>query len=73
MKSMFHEGSRALQDRFDTRGLADRIGSRVGVMLTAPRQLHPTNEQRDAGMAFGAVEIGYTTLDKLAEHLRGMQ
>ena len=25
MKSMFHEGSRALQDRFDTRRLADRI------------------------------------------------
>jgi uncharacterized protein len=25
MKSMFHEGSRALQDRFDTRRIADRI------------------------------------------------
>ena len=37
------------------------------------RQLHPTKEQRDAGMAFGAVEIGYTTLDKLAEHLRQLQ
>ena len=37
------------------------------------RQLHPTKEQRDAGIGFGAVEIGYTTLDKLAEHLRRMQ
>ena len=37
------------------------------------RQLHPTKEQRDAGIGFGAVEIGYTTLEKLAEHLRQMQ
>lgn len=37
------------------------------------RQLHPTKAQRDAGIGFGAVEIGYTTLDKLAEHLRQMQ
>lgn len=37
------------------------------------RQLHPTKAQRDAGVGFGAVEIGYTTLDKLAEHLRRMQ
>ena len=37
------------------------------------RQLHPTKEQRDAGIGFGAVEIGYTTLDKLAEHLRRMR
>jgi uncharacterized protein YndB with AHSA1/START domain len=37
------------------------------------RQLHPTKEQREAGIGFGAVEIGYTTLDKLAEHLRTMQ
>ena len=37
------------------------------------RQLHPTKEQRNAGIAFGAVEIGYTTMDKLAEHLRRIQ
>ena len=37
------------------------------------RQLHPTKEQRDAGVGFGAVEIGYTTLQKLAEHLREMR
>ncbi len=34
------------------------------------RQLHPTKEQRAAGIGFGAVELGYQTLDKLAEHLR---
>jgi hypothetical protein len=33
------------------------------------RQLHPTKEQRDAGIGFGAVEFGYQTLDKLARHL----
>ena len=37
------------------------------------RQLHPTKEQRDAGIGFGAVEIGYTTLDKLAEHLERLR
>lgn len=37
------------------------------------RQLHPTKEQRDAGVGFGAVEIGYTTLDKLAEHLERLR
>lgn len=34
------------------------------------RQLHPTKAQRDATIGFGAVELGYQTLDKLAEHLR---
>jgi uncharacterized protein YndB with AHSA1/START domain len=34
------------------------------------RQLHPSKAQRDAGIGFGAVEIGYSTLDKLAEYLR---
>lgn len=34
------------------------------------RQLHPTKAQRDAGVGFGAVELGYQTLDKLAAHLR---
>ena len=37
------------------------------------RQLHPTKEQRDAGVGFGAVELGYQTLDKLADHLRMQQ
>lgn len=34
------------------------------------RQLHPTKAQRDAGVGFGAVELGYQTLDKFAEYLR---
>ena len=34
------------------------------------RQLHPTKEQRAAGVGFGAVEIGYTTIDSLADYLR---
>lgn len=34
------------------------------------RQIHPTVEQRRAGIGFGAVEFGYQTLAKLADHLR---
>jgi uncharacterized protein YndB with AHSA1/START domain len=37
------------------------------------RQLHPTAEQRKAGIGFGAVELGYQTLDKLAEHLASLR
>jgi uncharacterized protein YndB with AHSA1/START domain len=37
------------------------------------RQLHPTKEQRDAGIGFGAVELGNQTMDKLADHLRTQQ
>lgn len=37
------------------------------------RQLHPTKALRDAKVAFGAVEYGGQTLDKLAEHLRLQQ
>jgi uncharacterized protein YndB with AHSA1/START domain len=37
------------------------------------RQLHPSKEQRDAGVGFGAVELGLQTLDKLAEHLRTLR
>lgn len=42
-----------------------------GKTVLTMRQLHPTAEQRDAGIAFGAVEYGYQTLDKLARHLGG--
>src|ERR1700722_6754259 len=42
--------------------------SDVKCVLTM-RQLHPTKEQRDATIGFGAVEFGYQTLDKLARHL----
>jgi uncharacterized protein YndB with AHSA1/START domain len=40
--------------------------------LVTMRQLHPTKAQRDASVGFGAVEIGYTTIDKLEEHLKHM-
>ena len=37
------------------------------------RQLHPSKEQRDAGIGFGAVELGMQTMDKLAEYLRTLR
>jgi hypothetical protein len=37
------------------------------------RQLHRSKAQRDATIGFGAVELGYQTLDKLAEHLRAQR
>jgi uncharacterized protein YndB with AHSA1/START domain len=40
-----------------------------GKTVLTLRQLHPTAEQRDAGVGFGAVELGLQTLDKLARHL----
>ncbi len=42
-----------------------------GKTVLTMRQLHPTAEQRAAGIGFGAVELGYQTLDKLARHLGG--
>jgi uncharacterized protein YndB with AHSA1/START domain len=36
-----------------------------GKTVVTMRQLHPTKAQRDATIGFGAVAIGYTTLDKL--------
>ena len=46
---------------------------RDGKTVVTMRQLHPTKAQRDAGIGFGAVEIGYGTIDKLADHLRRMR
>ena len=43
-----------------------------GKTVVTMRQLHPTKAQRDAGISFGAVEIGFTTLDKLEAHLRNL-
>ena len=43
---------------------------RDGKTVLTLRQLHPTAEARQAGIGFGAVELGYQTLDKLAAHLR---
>ncbi|TAL03807.1 MAG: ATPase [Rhodospirillaceae bacterium] len=44
-----------------------------GKTVLTMRQLHPTVEQRNAGIGFGAVEFGYQTLDKLANHLTTMR
>lgn len=38
-----------------------------GKTVITLRQLHPSREQRDATIGFGAVEYGYQTLGKLAE------
>jgi uncharacterized protein YndB with AHSA1/START domain len=40
-----------------------------GKTVLTLRQLHPTVEQRDAKIGFGAVELGLQTLQKLAHHL----
>jgi uncharacterized protein YndB with AHSA1/START domain len=40
-----------------------------GKTVLTLRQLHPTVAQRDAGIGFGAVELGLQTLQKLAHHL----
>ena len=40
-----------------------------GKTVLTMRQLLPTKEQRDASIGFGAVELGYQTLGKLARHL----
>jgi uncharacterized protein YndB with AHSA1/START domain len=40
-----------------------------GKTVLTLRQLHPTVEQRVAGIGFGAVELGLQTMQKLARHL----
>jgi uncharacterized protein YndB with AHSA1/START domain len=40
-----------------------------GKTILTLRQLHPTKAQRAGTIGFGAVELGYQTLDKLAEYL----
>jgi uncharacterized protein YndB with AHSA1/START domain len=40
-----------------------------GKTVLTLRQMHPTRAHREAGVGFGAVEFGYQTLDKLADHV----
>jgi uncharacterized protein YndB with AHSA1/START domain len=40
-----------------------------GKTVLTLRQLHPTVEQREATLGFGAVELGLQTMHKLARHL----
>jgi len=42
-----------------------------GKTVITLRQLHPSKEQREGTIGFGAVELGYQTLDKMDEYLRG--
>lgn len=43
-----------------------------GKTVVTLRQLHPTKARRKEVIGFGAVELGYQTLGKLAEHLQGL-
>lgn len=43
-----------------------------GKTVVMLRQLHPSKARRDAVIAFGAVEIGNTTMDKLEAHLKAL-
>lgn len=43
-----------------------------GKTVVTLRQLHPTKELRDQKIAFGAVEFGLQTLEKLAAYLQEM-
>ena len=69
-KLVFDHGSDKEDDpnRFHVTITFDSQGD--GKTVVTMRQLHPTKTQRDATIGFGAVELGYTTLDKLAENLR---
>ena len=60
-------GSDVDDDRFHVTITFDEQSD--GKCVLTMRQLHPTKEQRDATIGFGAVEFGYQTLDKLARHL----
>ena len=48
----------------------DAHGDRTVLTL---RQLHPTAAQRENVIGFGAVELGYQTLDKLAQHVEALK
>jgi uncharacterized protein YndB with AHSA1/START domain len=43
-----------------------------GKTVVTLRQLHPTKEQRDATIGFGAVEFGYQTLEKLVQYVAAL-
>ena len=55
-------------DRFQVTITFDEQSDKKTVLTM--RTLLPTKEQRAIKIGFGAVELGYQTLDKLAEHLR---
>jgi uncharacterized protein YndB with AHSA1/START domain len=61
-----HHGSDIDDDPARSRVTVTFDAQSNGKTVLTMRQLHPTAEQRNAGIGFGAVEIGITTLDKLA-------
>ena len=44
-----------------------------GKTVLGLRQLHPTKAQRDGGLGFGAIEIGYGTINNLVKYLEKMR
>lgn len=54
-------------DKFRVTITFDAQGDSKTVMTL--RQLHPTKMRRQVVIGFGAVELGYQTLDKFAQHL----
>jgi uncharacterized protein YndB with AHSA1/START domain len=54
-------------DRFRVTILFDRQGD--GKTILTLRQMHPNTARREVVIGFGAVELGYQTLDKLAEYV----
>ena len=56
-------------DRFRVTITFDEQGD--GKTVLTLRQLHPSKARRDGTIGFGAVELGYQTLDKLDAYLRG--
>ena len=55
-------------DRFRVTVTFDEQSNKKTVVTM--RQVLPTKEDRAVKIGFGAVELGYQTLEKLAEHLR---
>lgn len=68
----FDHGPDAEDDPSRFRTLITLDSQDDGKTVVTLRQLHPTREQRDATVGFGAVEYGYQTLDKLEQYLEAM-
>lgn len=49
------------------------FADRAGATELTMRTVFPTVEQRDATIAFGAIELGHQTLDRLAERLAALR
>lgn len=65
----FHHGTDMDDDPNTFRTLVTFDEQANGKTVVTLRQLHPTTARRNAGIAFGAVELGHQTLGKLARHV----